>query len=167
MPVSETNGLGEPEIAKTVTLTEQDVKDAVRLFRLLADPSIAASGLPDFFSSKPGMADRETLVSRARIVLHARRLRERFFHRIMFGEPAWDILLMLYVSEQSSGRLTMGRLAEWVDTPLTTVVRWVKFLEEEGFVARQPHPTDRRTVFIRLRQKGRAALDSYLGSVPG
>jgi hypothetical protein len=34
-----------------------------------------------------------------------------------FGEPAWDMLLALYVSEQSAGRLTMSRLAELVEAP--------------------------------------------------
>ncbi len=166
MPAPATKNRGEPKGPKTVTLTEKDMKDAARLFRLLADHAIAPNGVSEFFAKSPGPADRETLVSRARIVLHARRLRQRHFNRIMFGEPAWDILLMLYVSEQSAARLTLSRLAEWVETPLTTVVRWVNFLEEEELVARQPHPTDRRTVFVTLRQKGRAALDDYLGSVP-
>lgn len=165
MPKSEAADPAGAETVKTVTLSEKDIRDAARLFRLLADPAFAG-GLPDFLSAAPGTTHRETLISRARIVLNSRRLRQRYFNRIMFGEPAWDILLMLYASEHSSGRLTISRLAEWVETPLTTVVRWVNFLEEEGLVRRQAHPTDRRTVFINLREKGRAALDAYLGMIP-
>lgn len=157
----------ETEISKTVTLTERDLRDAARLFRLLADPALVANILPDALAAPAGTKDRDTLISRARIVLSARRLRERFFNRVMFGEPAWDILLMLYASEQSPGRLTLSRLAEWVDVPLTTVIRWVKTLEEEQLVERQAHPTDRRTVFIVLLEKGKKALDSYLGMIPG
>jgi DNA-binding MarR family transcriptional regulator len=167
MPNSEANDPRAMEIAKTVTLTEKDIKDAARLFRLLTDPVLVASALPDFSFAAPGTTEREILISRARIVLNARRLRERHFNRVMFGEPAWDILLMLYASDQSPGRLTLSRLAEWIETPLTTVVRWVNFLEEEHLVERQAHPTDRRTVFIKLRETGRAALDAYLGTIPG
>lgn len=166
MPKPEVKNDGT-EISKTVTLTERDLRDAARLFRLLADPAVVANYLSDHFSAPAGTKDRDTLISRARIVLGSRKLRERYFNSNMFGEPAWDILLMLYASEQSSGRLTMTRLAEWVDAPLTTVARWVKFLEEEQLVERQPHPTDRRTVFITLLAKGRTALDSYLGMIPG
>lgn len=166
MPKSEATDPGGQETAKTVTLSEKDIRDAARLFRLLADPALVPNGLTEFMAAAPATGDREVLASRARIVLNARRRREQFFNPIIFGEPAWDILLMLYASEQSSGRLTMSRLAEWVETPLTTVVRWVKFLEEEGLVRRQPHPTDRRTVFIELLEKGRGALDSYLGMLP-
>lgn len=167
MPKSEAREPNRTEVAKTVTLTEKDIRDAARLLRLLGDPALAATGLSDLLSATSGATDRETLVSRARIVLSARRLRERYFNRIMFGEPAWDMLLALYVSEQSAGRLTMSRLSELVETPLTTVVRWVNILEEQRLVERQAHPTDRRTVFIRLLEKGRAALDSYLGMIPG
>jgi DNA-binding MarR family transcriptional regulator len=166
MPKSDKGRIGA-ETAKTVSLSERDLKDAARLFRRLADAALAANGLPEFPSGPLATQDRETLISRARIVLNARRLRERHFNRIMFGEPAWDILLMLYASEQSAGRLTVSRLAEWVETPLTSVVRWVNFLEEEGLVARQAHPTDRRTFFVVLLGKGRAALDAYLGMIPG
>lgn len=166
MPKSEATD-SNTEISKTVTLTERDLRDVARLFRLLADPAMVANPVPDLHSEATGTKDREKLISMARIVLGSRRLRERCFNRIMFGEPAWDILLMLYASEQSSGRLTMTRLAEWVDAPLSTVARWVKFLEEEQLVERQPHPTDRRTVFIILLEKGRKALDSYLGMIPG
>ena len=166
MPKSEATDPGGQETAKTVTLSDKDIRDAARLFRLLSDPALVPNGLSEFMAAGPATSDRDILISRARIVFNARRRREQFFNRVMFGEPAWDILLMLYASEQSSGRLTISRLAEWVETPLSTVVRWVKFLEEEGLVRRQPHPTDRRTVFIRLLDEGRGALDAYLGMIP-
>lgn len=165
MPKSEQENSSEEEASKTVSLTDRDLKDAARLLRLLADPASPPTGQLDPSPRRP--QDRETLIAKARMVLDCRRQREHFFNRNMFGEPAWDILLMLYVAEPSSGRLTMSRLAEWVGAPPTTVARWVKFLEEERLVERKPHPTDRRTVFISLLQKGRAALDSYLEMLPG
>lgn len=166
MPSSEENSSNKAAVAKTVSLTEKDMKDAARLFRLLADPMLLATAIPDL-AAAPGAQDRESLVSRARIVLNCRKLRERYFKPVIFGEPAWDILLVLYIAEHSSGKPTMTRLAEWIDTPLSTVVRWMNFLEEERLVERQGHPTDKRTVFVRLLEKGRNALDSYLGAVPG
>lgn len=168
MPHPKTNGPGGTEVTKTVMLSEKDLRAAARLFRLLADPTLL--GMPDLFSAtgSPGAsADRETLVSRARIVFNSRRLRERYFDSQLFGEPAWDILLLLYISEQSSARMTATSLGELVHTPPTTVARWLNHLEMAELIERQDHPTDRRTVFIKLREKGRAALNSYLGSIPG
>ena len=102
---------------------------------------------------------------RARIILHSRRVRERYFKRAMFGEPAWDILLVLYIADLSGTRQTIGKLAEWIETPLTTAVRWIGYLEKERLVERQPHPTDKRTVYIQLLPKGRQAMGEYLSEM--
>lgn len=166
MPHRKSTGSDKNVTAKTVNLTEKDVKDAARLLRLLA-----ANGLPDLIPAgrkSPNVApDREALISRARILFNSRRLRERHFNRSIFGEPAWEILLILYIAEHSEGRLTTSRLADWIKTPLTTVLRWLDYLAREGLIERQPHPTDRRTVFISLLDKARIAMDAYLGAVAG
>jgi DNA-binding MarR family transcriptional regulator len=170
MSPSEADDQDQPDATITVKLTEQDIKDAARLFHLLAEPGGGGNGPFGFVPvARPPEAgnDREALVARARILFNSRQLRDRYFGKALFGEPAWDILLLLYIAEQSLGRLTATRLAEQIGTPLTTVVRWLNHLELEQFVERQDHPTDRRIMFIKLLAKGRSALDSYLESIPG
>lgn len=171
MPNPERSDPKEPKVAATVTLSEKDAQEAARLLRLLADSRIFGSALPE---NSPAVADTETvvtdrqsLIERARIVLGARRIRMQFFHPGFFGEPAWEILLALYITEESEARFTASKLAEWIGAPLSTVLRWVKALEEQSLVDRIDHPTDRRICFIRLLDKGRKALDSYLGAIPG
>ena len=169
MPRPKTDGPDETEIFKTVKLSEKDIRAVVRLARLLADPSLLADGLPEKIEAPKELvsdADRETLVSRARLVFNSRQLRERYFDAQLFGEPAWDMLLLLYIAEQSSARMTATSLGGLVHTPPTTVARWLNHLELAGLIERQAHPTDRRTIFLKLAEKGRAALVSYLGSIP-
>lgn len=166
MPRPELNDPNAAENTTTVTLSVRDVRDAARLFRLISDPAVLHGGMPEHFPPAGPAADHETLVSRARIVFNARRLREHYFDGDIFGEPAWDILLLLFVADQSSGRLTASRLAEQIGTPLTTTARWLNDLEMKGLVARSDHPTDRRTIFIRLEDKARAALGAYLNLIP-
>lgn len=169
MPEPEPLASSEIDKAKTVTLTEKDLRDAARLFRLISDGTpwaslvLSESELP-YRSAEP--APRDKLIARARAVLHARRLRARHFSRVMFAEPAWDMLLLLYLADSSEGRQTIGQLAELIETPLTTVLRWMGFLEKERLVERQDHPTDRRIVFIKLTDKGRSGLDAYLAEMP-
>ncbi|HEY0628413.1 MAG TPA: MarR family transcriptional regulator [Sphingomicrobium sp.] len=169
MPKPELPDLKSADVNKTVTLTEKDMQDAARLFRLLVDPAFLGNGETeaDAPSAEPGMdaSQRLPLTAKARDELSRRRARKRYFHRDIFGEPAWEILLALYVTDESGARLTISKLAEWIGVPLTTVVRWVKALEEELLVERVEHPTDRRIVFIRLLDQGRTALDSYLGAI--
>lgn len=170
MPDSELPDTDEGGTARTVTLTEKDIRDGARLFYLIAKGTtwanlfLSEQDFPIRLSAAPSL--RNELISRARAVLLARRLRARHFNRAMFSEPAWDILLLLYLADSSEGRQTIGHLAELVETPLTTVLRWVGYLEKERLVERQDHPTDRRIVFIRLTNRGRSGLDAFLDEMP-
>lgn len=142
-----------------IVLSERDVREAVRLLGLFAAALGDQSAAPE---GGGNAVSRQDLVSRARIVLGSRRLRFRYFNRSMFGEPAWDILLVLYIMEATEGRQSTGRLAELVETPLSTAARWIDYLHRERLVEREPHPTDKRVVYIRLLPKGRELLDAYL-----
>ena len=170
MPNSERPEQDESNSIKTVTLTEKDLKDAARLFRLFADPALLGNKIVELFPAEAqgsGATDRQSLVSKARMVLSSRLVREQYFHCDLFGEPAWEILLALYVIEDSGARFTISKLAECINAPLSTVVRWVKTLEEQSLVSRMNHPTDRRIIFVRLLDEGRKAMDDYLGALPG
>ena len=142
-----------------IVLSERDVREAVRLLGLFAT-ALGDQEAPD--QGDRNATSREELVLRARIVLGSRRRRFRYFNRSMFGEPAWDILLVLYITETTEGRQSTGRLAELVETPLSTAARWIDYLHRERLVERESHPTDKRVVYIRLLAKGRELLDSYL-----
>ena len=145
------------------------MKDAVRLFRLFADPALARHDVGMMVppgQQASGANDRQALTAKARLILSRRLARQQYFHRDIFGEPAWEILLALYVIEYSGARFTISKLAECINAPLSTVVRWVKTLEEQLLVCRVNHPTDRRIIFVRLLDKGRTALDDYVRAIP-
>jgi len=82
----------------------------------------------------------------------------------MFGEPAWDLLLCLYIMD--GRRVTFGKLVNMIGEPMTTAVRWLDYLEKEHLIARRPDPSDRRMVCIELLDRGRDILDSYFASSP-
>lgn len=148
---------------KTVVLTERDIRAATRLLALLAaspPPTIEAMG----GGVKAGVTiqdDRTQMLAVARRTFLERRRRAEHFGRAMFGEPAWDMLLALYIMETSSARNTVGRLLTFSGAPQTTALRWLDYLEKQHLVSREAHPTDRRTAFIEITEKARDALDAY------
>lgn len=79
----------------------------------------------------------------------------------MFGEAAWDMLVLLYVLDVSGERLTIGNLVRQAGTAPTTAYRWLTFLASHDLISREPHPTDLRTEFILLTPKARELLDVY------
>lgn len=106
------------------------------------------------------------LRDRAGEILSNRRRRHDIFGKAMFGEPAWDMLLLLYAIEHGE-RQTIGRLGDLAGASKTTALRWFDYLEAQKLVQRDPHPTDKRAAFVELTDKGRDALELYLsGTLP-
>jgi DNA-binding MarR family transcriptional regulator len=84
----------------------------------------------------------------------------------MFGEPAWEMLLLLYIAD-GEARVGISRLGELAGASKTTALRWLDYLEGQKLIQRDTHPTDRRTVFVGLSDKGRRAIEAYLsGTLP-
>jgi predicted transcriptional regulator len=98
----------------------------------------------------------------ARRVIAARRLRSEFFKTPMFGEPAWDMLLGLYAYAAEGPRQSVGRLSTLSGSPATTALRWLDYLVKEQLVIRQPNPTDGRSDFVEMTDKGRSLMERYL-----
>lgn len=157
--------------AKIVRLSDKDIRDAARILRLMAQAKLESAELPKLFDPQPvansAEADSSKLQSKARFILSSRQMRSRYFNPAIFGEPAWDILLVLYVTDTAGGRQTIGQLTSWIGSPPTTVLRWLSYLEKEHFIKRERHPTDLRTTFLRLLDRGKDALEAYLRALPG
>lgn len=77
----------------------------------------------------------------------------------MFGEPAWDMLLALYVQE---ARQTVTRLTLVSETSKATALRWIAYLEQRDLVRCEPNPMDRRSFFIELSREGLRRIEDYL-----
>jgi DNA-binding MarR family transcriptional regulator len=95
----------------------------------------------------------------ARALLAIRRRRSDYLHAAMFGEPAYDMLIGLYVAEDSGEAVTVARLSEIAGVPLSSAARWLEYLSAKRLAYREPHPSDRRASLIRLTKEGRQALE--------
>lgn len=108
---------------------------------------------------------RENLVGRAKVELKRRQHRHGYFPSSMFGEPAWDMLLVLYLAEAGRSE-TICSLVHGAGYPHTTSLRWLHVLENHGLIIRKPHPADGRVTLVGLTGEGRQALDDYFSTVP-
>lgn len=110
---------------------------------------------------RPHTSDRSTLVAAAKEALISRRARHAFLDVSLFGEPGWDMLMALYVTEETEARNSITRLSDYSGAPPSTALRWIEHLGRSGLTRRVPHPTDARTAFVELTDEGRYALDEY------
>jgi DNA-binding MarR family transcriptional regulator len=138
----------------TLTLSGREVVAARRLLSLLAGPAGAGD--------RDGKLSKVELATLAGQILARRRRRAESFPPAMFGEAAWEMLLVLHVAEAESASLTNTRLARLTSIPASSALRWLDYLEAHELIHRKPHPHDRRAVVVTLTGKARAAFESYL-----
>jgi DNA-binding MarR family transcriptional regulator len=95
-----------------------------------------------------------------------RRDRERHFgDRAIFGEPAWDILLDLYIHQAREDEVSVKSASLGSGAPATTALRWLNLLEEQGLLCSSEDPTDQRRRFVRLTPEGYESMTRYLEAI--
>ncbi|WP_148291669.1 MarR family winged helix-turn-helix transcriptional regulator [Novosphingobium sp. B-7] len=79
-----------------------------------------------------------------------RRRRDDIFPKGIFADPAWDILLDLYISEVEGKKISITSACAAACVPATTALRWLSVLEERGLIVRIDDPNDNRRSFVRI-----------------
>lgn len=95
-------------------------------------------------------------------ILKSRRRRDLVFGENLFGEPAWDLLLGLYLAQEQQRRTSISAACIASASPQTTGLRWIRLLEEQGWVAREPDPLDGRRMWVTLTDRASEAMHGYL-----
>src|SRR3546814_15893799 len=111
----------------------------------LAPPQVARLEPGAFATSAPMTADVAAAEgARVRALIRARRMRDQFFRSELFADPAWDMLLDLMAARLEHKRVSVSSLCIAAAVPVTTALRWIKSLTDEGrFVRRADHKIER------------------------
>jgi hypothetical protein len=83
----------------------------------------------------------------------------------LFGEPAWDILLDLYIAHAEGKPVSVSSACIGSAAPATTGLRWLGVLADEGFVVRENDAEDQRRVLVRLTPAGVTAMERFFDAV--
>ena len=146
-------------LIKTVKLLPGDLESVERVLSALVEASARAP------EARPEHSAPD-LLQFGRLVFALRRDRCEFLHPAMLGEPAFDMLLALYIADESA-EVTLAKLADLSGVPQSSGLRWIDYLCSKKLISRTRHPSDGRAWVLRLTETGRAALDGLLGSMLG
>lgn len=148
--------------------------DPASIFHPLADELMAIAGrLRDVAEGaliepeppRPARSARGHLAL-ARKAYALRRKRAAIFgNPDLFGEPAWDILLDLFIAQGEGKPVSVSSACIGSAAPATTGLRWLGVLADEGLVVRENDPEDHRRVLVRLTPAGRAAMERFFEAV--
>lgn len=111
------------------------------------------------------LAEAAAIVSRnatAALIIQARKVRYKYFTSHMFGEPAWDMLLDLYMAQGQGKAVSISSACIASAAPATTALRWITFIEKEGLIFRQGDVNDNRRSFLELSDRGLIQVEAYI-----
>src|ERR1051325_5563112 len=91
-----------------------------------------------------------------------RRRREEYFPAGLFGEPAWDLILALFVARDEGRRLTIAEAYEAAKVKPAAGRKLLARMECQGMIRRSPDQQDRRKRFVGLTDDGTERLTDYL-----
>ncbi len=96
-----------------------------------------------------------------RQIIRTRAQRAKFLPGHLLSDPAWDMLLDLYLADILSKQISVTSLCSASKVPATTALRWIATLNREGLVVRRNDAHDHRRYFMSLSGKGLAAMDGF------
>lgn len=111
-----------------------------------------------------GRTDRRHLIDVAKDVQRLRKCRSLHLPSDMLGEPAWEIMLTLYIEEEQM-TLSITRVTMENDIPTTTALRWISYLEAQMLVSSRADLWDGRRRLLSLTERGRAAMDECMAEM--
>ena len=143
-----------------------------RIARTLATLSAASplsgesvgDGRPSFLG-EPVLLEAEPSAAEIRSVIRMRRLRDRFFDRDLFADPAWDMLLDLMAARIERVHVAVSSLCIAACVPPTTALRWIKAMTDSGLFDRIADPDDGRRIFIRLSDGAARNMTRYFAAM--
>ena len=164
---------------RSAALTADDVqrqveiiaRAAIRLGQRLNSINHSTSTHPIFSELEDPVLDEEPSLDVAntvvvlRRIIRERRVRERYFKEVRFGEPAWDIILDLTLAWFENKTVAVSSLCIASGVPMSTAMRWINDMIEAGLIDRWIDPTDGRRNLMRISPATRDAMLRYLSAL--
>lgn len=140
------------DLTSTLAMVAKDFRDRV--------DTIATAGAGDTDD-----LDGNALCDAAIGLLEQQKARLSYFPGDLFHEPAWNMLVALFVAHHQKQTMNVKALTAYAGTPATTSLRWVDHLHDRGLIDRTTDMVDRRRVEVSLSDSGLGAMTKYLTAI--
>jgi DNA-binding MarR family transcriptional regulator len=114
--------------------------------------------------TRAGRIERNS-ITLAQVAIRVRGAAERRKKHLpaeFLGEPAWDMLLELFVQFSGGAQISTKSLCIASGLPDTSAIRLIDRLEEAGLVERATSETDKRVTLVSLSRQGVTAVGAIL-----
>jgi hypothetical protein len=132
-----------------IRMGEAMVRQAAAAVGQVADDRVSSDETPD-------------VVQVARTAYHDRQLRSAYFRSDLFGEPAWNMLLDLFIRERAGHHTSVKAACLGSGAAKTTALRYISLLIDEGLIQREEDPEDGRRTWLTLSPAAAEMMTRYL-----
>ena len=80
-------------------------------------------------------------------------------------DPAWWMLVDLYCAELKGKKLSVTAVTIGSGVPDTTALRYLRVLEERGYIQRVPDENDKRRLFVTISRPIFKAMSDYMAAL--
>ena len=122
-------------------------------------PPVALYSVGKSETPLPGIRD---LALFARSMMRMRLERDQQFLPGLFQDPAWDIMLDLFVARADGHDLSVSAVCVGCRAASATALRYLALLQDAALVERSPDPSDRRRSYVRLTALGQERMAAAL-----
>ncbi len=100
----------------------------------------------------------EPMMERARLAYEIGARRRLAFGAGLFSDPAWNILLDLFLSDEGGRDLSVTAVCIGSRSSSATALRYITLLAQRGLIDRIADELDGRRTYVRLTAKGWNAM---------
>lgn len=154
----------EAELAKLRLTIEQAIGEFEILDKRISRESKLDND-PIFFGDKVNNAD---LIDRAEKYLHWGRLKSRILDtgNGLFANSCWNMCLDIYICDLKDQRVTVSAIAHSSGIPMTTAMRYINVMVEQGLLTKTPNSADNRMIFVSVSTDCSEKIEQLLLSAP-
>lgn len=66
----------------------------------------------------------------------------------LFADSCWNMCLDIYICDLKGERVAVSAIAHSSGIPMTTAMRYINVMVEQGLIEKTPNPADNRMVFV-------------------
>lgn len=112
--------------------------------------------------------DNSELIDRAKNLLAWGKLKATILNHGtgLFSDSCWNMCLDIYLCDLVGERVTVSSVAHSSGVPMTTAMRYLNVMAEEGLLEKSPNPSDNRMVFVSTSATCREKMSNILANLP-
>jgi DNA-binding MarR family transcriptional regulator len=107
----------------------------------------------------------ETDLEIAQRIVKKRAEREELFGLGLFTDPAWDVLLDLFIAREAGRKISISSVCVAARVPASTALRWIRELERRKLVVRITDAADRRRSYLVLTDESQMKISHLLKNI--